>query len=275
MRKASHVAPGLVVSFLGTPADSIMMQFGLNESNTLGDLVFIYKAEKIVFNSQDKKESSSEEGAGSGSEEVNISDSEHMDFQPDELEYLGFSVGPSGSSLAESSNPIPEKVIDFKLKPASRLLNSVFAISNSEFNPTGMGRVDIAEIGFEITVRNTETGVPANLHLNPSGLIDFHCSKPIVGKFINVNNIFLVLVGVSHDDDIVTIFHLDGSDDLTFILGSSPDEEYKVKLLELDAEVEKIPDITLFSEAVLTSDVLRRMITQLEETGITQQACWN
>ncbi|KAL2897542.1 Proliferating cell nuclear antigen [Bienertia sinuspersici] len=172
--------------------------------------------------------------------------------------------------MAESSDKNPEKTFNFQLNPAIKLKQSIESLKDHEFNPKGVGRIDISEKGFEITVINSETNVGGYLFLKSSGLINFHCSKSIGNKLINLNLTSLFLVS-STDDDTITIYHVVGSKNLTFIIGSAPNKVMKIEFLEMNFEFDKFPDIIFFCEAVITTDLLRQMIQKLEETGKTQQ----
>ncbi|KAL2929923.1 Proliferating cell nuclear antigen [Bienertia sinuspersici] len=168
--------------------------------------------------------------------------------------------------MAESSNPNPEKNMSFNLnaKNSFKTKHSIAALSDSDFNPLGVAMVDVNEKGFEITVRNSLTDAAGNLFLKSSGLNDFHCNTPIINKMINLNEISEILFNTGIKETI-SVFHLNGSNHLSFILGSAPTKEMSVEFLETDEVLAKFPDVEFSCEAGLKTSTLREMIDQLNK----------
>lgn len=121
------------------------------------------------------------------------------------------------TSIIESF-PSNSNSFSFQLRPASILKQALASLSDVDFNPQGLGLIEVGEFGLEITVCNAKTRVDGHLCLKSTGLINFEFSKPIHNKIINLNHIFDNLVDAAANDTI-TCHHLDGSSQLTFFFG--------------------------------------------------------
>ncbi|XP_021714975.1 uncharacterized protein LOC110682929 [Chenopodium quinoa] len=164
-----------------------------------------------------------------------------------------------------ASHKNPEKLIEIELSPALSLKQSAMCLCDHEFNPKAMGRLDITERGFEITVRNTDSKAAMVLFFKSTEMMKYHCKKPIFGKLINVSQMYPI---AAKDDDILNIYHLDGLNQLTFSLGRDPNQKYYVELLSMDDKILNIPDIKFHCEVVLPHETFKKKLKQLEDVGV-------
>ncbi|KAL2924962.1 Proliferating cell nuclear antigen, partial [Bienertia sinuspersici] len=176
--------------------------------------------------------------------------------------------------MAKPSIQKPETNMSFQLNSNNllKLQRAIVALCDSEFNPRGVAMVDVNEKGFEIMVRATETNAAANLFLKASGLINFHCNKPIVSKMINLTQISDIVLNDAVFDDFVTVIHLDEfTSNLSFKFGNDPEYVLSIEFLENDMNYQKFPNnIQLSCEATIKSSILREIIDQNIKIGEIQ-----
>ncbi|XP_074280428.1 uncharacterized protein LOC141605513 [Silene latifolia] len=178
------------------------------------------------------------------------------------------------SSISETSQEIPTTLYNhskektttnfsFQVHPAIILKQTLACLTEEHFNPEGFGMIEVGEVGLEITVGNSNATV-SHLWLKATGLIDFKCSKPMIGQWVNLKHISHNLVD-AHDTDTITIHHLESSNQLFFSFGSDPPTQFSEELVEQDeVYYVKFPNITYACEAAILSDDLKQMIEQYE-----------
>ncbi|XP_074284342.1 uncharacterized protein LOC141608919 [Silene latifolia] len=179
------------------------------------------------------------------------------------------------SSIAETSQEISTTVYNhskentttnnfsFQLHPAIKLKQTLACLTEEHFNPEGIGMIEVGKVGLQITVRNTN-GTVSQLWLKATGLIDFKCSKPMINKWVNLKNICLNLAD-AHDEDTITIHHLDASNQLFFSFGNDHPTHFSEELVEQDEDkYVKLPKIIHACEAAILSDHLKEMIEKYE-----------
>ncbi|XP_021773114.1 uncharacterized protein LOC110737058 [Chenopodium quinoa] len=177
-------------------------------------------------------------------------------------------------SSKEPTTPIQEPAIHdptpiitsfrFGVRPANKLKQALQSLSDANFNPNGLGLIEVVENGLEITVRNTKTGVAGHLWFKSSGLINFEFKKAMINKMIDLNCILDNLVDASANDT-VTLLYLHGFSHLNFMFGNASPRLFAVDLLEMDGSFEKFPNITFACEAVILSDHFREIIQAYQE----------
>ncbi|KAK9682577.1 hypothetical protein RND81_10G083200 [Saponaria officinalis] len=149
----------------------------------------------------------------------------------------------------------------FKLEPGQRLKLAIEALCDPEFNPPGIGRIDVDGKGFGVTV-GTPKDVHGHLWLKGKNLGNFECSKPMVGKLVDLRKFFGNLV--ADEKDTVIVAHIDGSNEISFSFGE-PTRALKIEVLENTIEIPEFPHVAIFCEASIPSHDVDTLIEQLFE----------
>ncbi|KAK9682579.1 hypothetical protein RND81_10G083300 [Saponaria officinalis] len=149
----------------------------------------------------------------------------------------------------------------FKLEPGQRLKLAIEALCDPEFNPPGIGRIDVDGKGFGVTV-GTPKDVHGHLWLKGKNLGNFECSKPMVGKLVDLRKFSGNLV--ADEKDTVIVAHIDGSNEISFSFGE-PTRALTIEVLENTIEIPEFPHVAIFCEASIPSHDVDTLIEQLFE----------
>ncbi|KAK9682920.1 hypothetical protein RND81_10G106800 [Saponaria officinalis] len=246
LKKAALVTPVALLCITVAPPRQIMMRFHMRE---LGDLVFLYGSALTLFNAH--------------LFDALKADATRSNENPNPVEHSSTENPPS---IDEPSQEIPTTVenFSFQLYPAMRMKQAIACLCDEQFNPRGFGMIHVDDIGFEITVRDSESGAVGHLWLDATLLSNFKYNKHMSVKWVNLNHIYQNLVDAA-DQDIISIHHSDGSNQIVFSFGNDPPTEFSEELLELEVEYEKFPKIVYACQAVLLRDLVLAMIKDYED----------
>ncbi|KAK9681584.1 hypothetical protein RND81_10G012700 [Saponaria officinalis] len=149
----------------------------------------------------------------------------------------------------------------FQLKPAL-LKRALLVLCDSEVNETGFAYIHVDEKGCVITV-DTKEGCTGVLLLSPSRLMNFQCRKPSTeAQIVSLNTVYWSLAPVN-DNNTITVFQVDGSDQLSFVF-----EKYvgirglSVNLHRCSNNIGKFPEIKCYRNSSLESHDLSRIFRQ-------------
>ncbi|KAK9699260.1 hypothetical protein RND81_08G163400 [Saponaria officinalis] len=203
--------------------------------------------------------------------EMSISASEPSNVNPNPVEHSSTENPPS---IDEPSQEFPTTIehseettvenFSFQLYPAMRMKQAIACLCDEQFNPRGFGVIEVDDIGFEITVRDSESGAVGHLWLDATLLINFKYNKPMVVKRVNLNHLYQNLADAA-DEDTISIHQSDGSNQIVFSFGNDPPTEFSEELLELEVEYEKFPTMVYACQAELLRDRFLAMIRDYED----------
>ncbi|KAL2926411.1 Caprin-2 [Bienertia sinuspersici] len=147
--------------------------------------------------------------------------------------------------------------MSFRLTPnyADKLKPAIEALCYTDFNPQGLAMVKANEDGIHFMLRNAETNTVANLYLKASGLMFFHCSKPIDKRTIDLQQ-FLDILNSGHFYDKENFLTVEHDDEFSTSLKFIPElrKSYDNVIDEM------FPEIKYACQIVLESKILKEMV---------------
>ncbi|XP_074272043.1 uncharacterized protein LOC141595946 [Silene latifolia] len=166
------------------------------------------------------------------------------------------------------------------LKSAEYLKFAVEFLSNPELSSQGLGRIDVDDNGFDITVEKSiyyVVGplpyiyyVVGHLRLNPAR---FRCTRPLNGKTFSFLGFSQELADVE-DEATVYLANRKQTDELNIRALVEGDENTRGIFVDMSsnvAEILKFPDMSLFFTATVPSNDFRQMIQYLLQQQAPQE----
>ncbi|KAK9705529.1 hypothetical protein RND81_07G064000 [Saponaria officinalis] len=178
------------------------------------------------------------------------------------------STVPESSSRSSEQNPLDFfGNLHIVVKPARLLKQAFEAICDPEFNPSGIGRIDLGEKCFTIVVLSPDNSL-ARLHLSDGDEIEVSCHETMATRMVNLREIFQNLS--ADDDDTIVLYHIQGMNKLSGYFGKYADHGFSTEFLQNTAVIPEFPSLPVLYLGVLKSDEFSALTEELMKNGKPQ-----